>query len=266
MQPRTSRELLGLSSTAGLINDLEATALGLATLRGGGRSDPERRAWPTRAAWWVSSLREQVWAKQGSSGRRERAAAIATEGGNAGFAPASSEQTRLLEFLREGPEAHVSVEYGLLGVAGSSTSFGWCLHEAGRGEPGLVRPTSTRTGRRAGGHRTHWARQARRRRGETRARALRGRSTALKLGNLALRLLATGGIYIAARHRGQAPRPSSRTAASWPRSPARADSRTLLHTIPVHVVTNELTALLGAARHASERRPLALERGRASEA
>lgn len=68
-------------------------------------------------------------------------------------------------------------------------------------------------------------------------------------GNLALKLMATGGVYIGG---GIAPR-----IASWLARPTFIDAflgkgrlRAVLEAMPVHVVMNDKTALLGAARHA----------------
>ena len=68
-------------------------------------------------------------------------------------------------------------------------------------------------------------------------------------GNLALRLLATGGVYvdggIAVKHVNQLSAGGFMDA--FVDKPPLSE---LLRRIPVHVVTNDLTALLGAARHA----------------
>ncbi len=70
-------------------------------------------------------------------------------------------------------------------------------------------------------------------------------------GNLALKLLATGGVYLGG---GIAPKilsvlqqPAFRNAFL-----DKGRMRSLLETIPVRVILNEGTALLGAARHAAE--------------
>ena len=242
-------QLLDLSS-AGLVNDLEATALGLATLRG---EDVvtlnEARADPTGTVGVIAAgtgLGEAGLIRaQGAS------AAIATEGGHAGFAPASSDQARLLEFLREGSDAHVSVEsvcsgYGLVNI------FGWCLHEAGRGDPDWL------AREREGGDPAAAVARVAQAGADDEARRALGLFIEIygsEAGNLALRLLATGGIYVAGGIAGKllVELSDGRFMAAFTN---KGSFSTLLQTIPVHIVVNHLTALLGAARHASERRPL----------
>ena len=242
-------ELLGLN-TAGLINDLEATALGLATLRA--EDVVTLNDVPADPSGVVGVIAAGTGLGEAGLVRAQGAsAAIATEGGNAGFAPASSEQTRLLEFLREGPEAHVSVEYVCSGY-GLVNIFRWCLHEAGRGEPDWF--ADEYKNRDAPAAIAHIGQEgvddeARR------ALELFVGVYGSEAGNLALRLLATGGIYIAGGIAGKllTELADGRFMAAFT---GKGRFSELLHTIPVHVVTNELTALLGAARHASERRPL----------
>ena len=74
--------------------------------------------------------------------------------------------------------------------------------------------------------------------------------TALKAGNLALTIMATGGVYLGG---GIAPKIISKL-----KEPefmnaftAKGRMRPLLQDIPVRVIMNPKTALLGAARHAA---------------
>ncbi len=67
-------------------------------------------------------------------------------------------------------------------------------------------------------------------------------------GNLALKLLATGGVYVGG---GIAPKilpQAARRRRSWTPSTAKGRFAELLARVPVHVILNERTALLGAAR------------------
>ena len=69
-------------------------------------------------------------------------------------------------------------------------------------------------------------------------------------GNLALKTMATGGVYVGG---GIAPRIVERLRAGgfMEAFVAKGRMRTLLESIPVRVVLNDRTALLGAARHAA---------------
>ncbi len=243
---RSMAASLGLG-TVGLVNDLEATALGLpalspsdlVTLNPG--SPEESGTVGVIAAG--TGLGEAGLVRAGGT-----TATIATEGGNAGFAPATHDESRLLDFLRTDGEEHVSVEsvcsgYGLVNV------FRWCLHEAGRETPGWLAgedaPAMVSDLAQAGSD-------------EVAERAL-GVFLGIygsEAGNLALRLLATGGVYVAGGIAGKLLEALS----GGPFMEAFVNKgrfSDLLRSIPVHIVTNDLTALLGAARHAAERRPLA---------
>ena len=242
-------QLLDLSS-AGLVNDLEATALGLATLRG---EDVvtlnEARADPTGTVGVIAAgtgLGEAGLIRaQGAS------AAIATEGGHADSprppairhgCSSSSAKARML----------MSASSRSARGTASSTSSGWCLHEAGRGDPDWL------AREREGGDPAAAVARVAQAGADDEARRALGLFIEIygsEAGNLALRLLATGGIYVAGGIAGKllVELSDGRFMAAFTN---KGSFSTLLQTIPVHIVVNDLTALLGAARHASERRPL----------
>jgi len=236
--------LLGLS-VVGLINDLEAAALGLDALDSGdlrtvnvGVADPEG----TRAIIAAGTgLGQAGLAKDGDT-----LVPIATEGGNAGFAPATHEQVRLLEFLRGEAGAHVSTEevcsgYGLVNV------YRWCLHEAGRSEPSWLRDPSCEidvpavvSGKAEDGSDVEAAR----------ALAAFAQIYGSEAGNLALRFMATGGVYVAG---GMAMKLADSLVAGGFLDAFFDKGRLsdLLRSMPVHIVLNDSVALIGAARHAA---------------
>lgn len=79
-------------------------------------------------------------------------------------------------------------------------------------------------------------------------------------GNLALKLLATGGVYVGG---GIAPKilPRLRDGAFLAAFTAKGRFAELLERVPVHVILNERTALLGAARLARGEPPSLHHRG-----
>ncbi|MGI9659171.1 MAG: glucokinase, partial [Gaiellaceae bacterium] len=235
--------VLGLPSV-GLLNDLEATAVGLEALRpddlvtlNEGYPDPTGNRAVIAAG---TGLGQAGIVRVGDS-----LVPFATEAGHACFAPASSEQSDLLTFLREDLQHQVSVELVCSGM-GILNIFRWCLHESQRSEPAWFTRELEE--------------------GDPAAAVTRAAAEAIdedavrtvgvfvdiygsEAGNLALRMLATGGVYVAGGIAGKL-------------KDALADGRflaafldksrlvELLRKTPVHLVLNDQTALLGAALHA----------------
>ena len=236
--------LLGLP-VVGLINDLEAAAWGLDALDSGdlrtlnaGVPDPSG----TRAIIAAGTgLGQAGLARDGDT-----LVPIATEGGNSGFAPATREQVHLLAFLRGDTDAHVSTEevcsgYGLVNV------YRWCLHEAGCSEPSWLQDPSGETdvpalvsGRAEDGSDAEAAR----------ALAIFSEIYGSEAGNLALRFMATGGVYVAG---GMAIKLADSLVAGGFLDAFFSKGRLsdLLRSMPVHIVLNGSVALIGAARHAA---------------
>lgn len=228
----------------GLLNDLEANAWGLAGLR------PDDLLTLQAGAPGATGNSAIIAAGTGLGeaglywdGRRHHP--YATEGGHADFAPVDEAQDGLLHWLRE---RHGTVSWervvsgpGLVGI------YTW-LRDVKRfkEDPGLAEEM---------------------RQGDAAAvisrAALAGRcalsSAALDLfvaaygteaGNLALKTMATGGLYIGG---GIAPRIAERlrTGRFMQAFVAKGRMRPLMESMPVMVVMNDRTALLGAARHAA---------------
>ncbi len=234
---------LGLAEVL-LINDLEANAWGLAALPDTDFAvlQPGRAA-PTGNAAVISAgtgLGEAglVW-----DGRRHRP--IASEGGHADWAPQDELQLALWRFLAA-EVGHVSVErvlsgpglhniYRFLRDAQRLAEPGWLTDLLRSEEPA---PVISRAGLEG--------------RAEICVRAL-GLFVAIygaEAGNLALRMLATAGVYLGG---GIAPRilPALRSSTFRDAFTAKGRLRSLLEGVPVRVVLNDQAALLGAARRAA---------------
>jgi glucokinase len=239
--------LLGLARV-GLVNDLEATALGLALLGADDLVTLSNGAPDEHGTVAVIAAGTGL-GQAGLVPTGDAPTTVATEGGNAGFAPASAEETRLLAFLRAELGEHVSVEvacsgYGLVNI------YRWCLHEAGRalpewllGESHDVDPAAIVSRLGASGEDGDAARAL-----ETFVRIYGSEA-----GNLALRLFATGGVYVAGGIAGKL-LDVLRNGVFMEAFTSKGRLSELMRSIPVHVVTNDLTALLGAAQHAARAR------------
>jgi glucokinase len=234
---------------AWLLNDLEANAYGIDALAPGdldvlnpGEPDPTGNRAVVSAGTGLGEA-AAMW-----DGRRH--VPFASEGGHADFAPADLLQVELLRFLlRE--LGHVSVERVLSGPG--LVNIYRFLRDTGRGEePAWLRDEL------AGGDRPAAISRA----------ALAGRSAlanqALDLfvtiygqeaGNAALRVLATGGVYLGG---GIAPRIVERLRGRAFREAfgAKGRLRPFLEAIPVRIILNDQAALLGAARCAAIRAAL----------
>jgi len=228
----------------GLMNDLEANAWGLAcldpddllTLQGGAPDAAGNSA--IIAAGTGLGEAGLHW-----DGRRHHP--FATEGGHADFAPVDEQQDGLLRWLRE---RHGTVSWERVVSGPGLVNIYTYLRDARRfkEDPGVAE--EMRGGDAAAAI--------------TRA-GLAGRcalsSAALDLfvaaygaeaGNLALKTMATGGVFLGG---GIAPRITARLRAGRfiQAFVAKGRMRPLMESMPVRVVLNDRTALLGAARHAA---------------
>ena len=231
-----------------LLNDLEASAHGLPWLR------PDEIVVLQEGAPDAAGHRALIAAGTGLGeaglywdGRRHRP--FATEGGHASFAPSDEVEIDLLRHLIRRFE-QVSWErvlsgpglvniYSFLRDSGRGEEPSWLADEISSGEPAAVISTVALAGR------------------------SRLCSDALDLfvtlygaeaGNLALKVMATGGVYVGG---GIAPRilPRLRGPAFVKAFVAKGRMRPLLEAIPVRVVLNDSLALLGAARYAASEAP-----------
>ncbi|MFQ5693002.1 MAG: glucokinase [Nitrospinota bacterium] len=240
---RRLAEALGLK-TVHLINDLEANAYGIAALGPEdfavlNEGDPE----PTGNAALISA--GTGLGEAGLRWRDGRHEPFPSEGGHADFAPRNEVEIELLRYLlRE--FGHASYERVLSGPGLRTISR--CLRDTGRGED--------------------TAGVAERMREEDPAAviseaALEGRcglcAKAMDLfvsvygaeaGNLALKVLASGGVFLGG---GIAPKilPKLKEPAFLEAFTAKGRMRGLLEAVPVRVILNDQAALLGAARFAA---------------
>ncbi len=237
---RSLAKELGLG-TVGLINDLEANAYGIAALESAdflalnaGAPDADGNMAIISAGTGLGEA-GLFW-----DGRRHRP--FATEGGHATFAPQNELEGELLRYLR-GTYDHVSVERVLSGPG--LVNIYTFLRDTGRGEE----PT--------------WL--ADRMRQEDPAAVIAGTAFEGKnglcvqaldflfaiygaeAGNLALKVMATGGVFIGG---GIAPKifRTLKNTAFMEAFTAKGRMKPLLAAMPVRVILNSKTALLGAAR------------------
>jgi glucokinase len=234
----------------GLINDLEANAHGIFTLTGADFAELNAGvAAPTGNIAVISAGTGLGEAGMYWDGARHHP--FATEGGHTDFAPHTDLELELLRYLRGKLTGHVSWERvvsgpGLAGIyeflrdTGRGTEPPWLTEALKMGDPPAVISTAALDGK-----------------SELCVQALDLFVDAYgdEAGNLALKLMATGGVYIGG---GIAPR--ILTKLREPRfMKAFVDKgrlAPLLQTIPVRVITNDKTALFGAARCAALRASL----------
>ena len=172
-------------------------------------------------------------------GRRHRP--VASEAGHADWAPQDELQVALWRFLA-GEVGHVSVERVLSGP-GLYNIYRFLRDAQGLAEPGWLTDAL-----RSDAPAPVISQAALEGRAEIcgRALALFVAIYGAEAGNLGLRLLATGGVYLGG---GIAPRilPALRSRAFLDAFGCKGRLRSLLETIPVRVVLNDQAALLGAA-------------------
>ncbi len=227
-----------------LLNDLEASAHGLPALRsdesvvlqeGAQRPDGNQALIAAGTGLGEAAL---YW-----DGRRHRP--FATEGGHAGFAPADEPQTELLRYLLRRFEP-VSWErvlsgpglvniYSFLRDTGRGEEPPWLAGEMSAGDPAVVISNAGLSGR---------SRLC------LEALDLFVALFGVETGNLALKIMATGGVFVAG---GIAPKilPRLRGPGFVEAFVAKGRMRPLLESMPVRVVLNDRLALLGAARYAA---------------
>ena len=229
---------------AGLVNDLEANALGiealgpddLATLNEGDRSAGGNMA--------VISAGTGL-GEAGIYAARGHRHVFASEGGHADFAPRTELQADLLRWLSERCE-HVSYERVCSGM-GLVNVYTFVRERSGESAPDWLRAEMAEHD--AGVAITQAALEGR---DEVCAQALDVMVSVFgaEAGNLALTVMATGGVYVGG---GIAPRILSKLEDGMFMRAFVDKGRLedLLRAIPVHVILNDETALLGAALCAS---------------
>lgn len=227
--------------TVSVINDLEANAYGIATLTpmdfltlNAGASDATGNAAVIAAG---TGLGEAGLYWDGATHRP-----FATEGGHTDFAPRTSLEMELLHFLLT-KFSRVSYErvlsgpglvniYQFLRDTGRSQEPTWLTEELQAPDPAAVITHAALTGRNA------LCEQA---------LDLFVSLYGAEAGNLALKVMATGGVFIGG---GIAPKIISKlTAPTFMEAfVTKGRMRPLLEAMPVRVILNEQTALFGAAR------------------
>jgi glucokinase len=243
---RQVADTIGLPSVE-LVNDLGATAYGIAELT---TADLEtlNRGDPSIGGNLAVIAAGTGLGEAGLIWNGECYYAVATEGSHSDFGPRSALQVELYTFLAR--DSHVSYEDVCSGI-GLVTLYRFLRERSRKEEPAWL-ADAIHDGDAAAA---------------ISSAALAGRdpvcAEALDLmvsiygaeaGNLALRLLATGGIYIGG---GIAPHilPKLRQHSFLDSLTAKGRFRAMLEQIPVHVILNERAGLFGAARIARREPP-----------
>jgi glucokinase len=173
---------------------------------------------------------------------------FASEGGHADFAPRTPRDVRLLEFLAR-QHAHVSWERVVSG-GGLLNIFAFLRDVEGMPVPAALAEALARE---ADGDPAVISAAALAARAPIAVEALDtfARLLGSEAGNLALKLMATGGVYLTG---GIAPKilPKLRDGTFLAAFVDKGRFKDLLQRIPVRVVLDEATALYGAARYAAE--------------
>ena len=229
-----------------LVNDLEANAHGIASLGpddfavlNAGVPDPSGNAAVIAAGTGLGEA-GLYW-----DGARYRP--FGSEGGHASFSPGDARESELLAYLRR-DLAHVSWErvlsgpglfnlYRFLRDRGGGEEPPWLAEAISAGDPAAVISEAAREQRAVLCER---------------AMDLFVSLYGAEAGNLALKMLATGGVYVGG---GIAPRNIARMrdGAFMRAFIDKGRMGPLLERIPVRVILNDKAALLGAARVAAER-------------
>lgn len=248
--PIDARELaaaVGLESVA-LLNDLAASAYGIAELL---PDDIETLNQGAPAPDGVVAV-IAAGTGLGEAGllvRGQRYEVIASEGGHADFAPRSELEVELWRYLAA-EDPHVSYErvcsglglvniYRFLRLRSETPEPPWLAHEIADRDPGAA------ISRAALEHRDSVCVQT---------LDMMVSIYGAEAGNLALKYLATGGVYLGG---GIAPRILSKLRDGTFMCAFAAKGRfgALLSRVPVHVIVNERAALLGAAHYARTAEP-----------
>ena len=169
-----------------------------------------------------------------------------SEGGHVDFAPRTELETELREWVARDAE-HVSFELVCSGV-GLLNTYEFLRSRSAAGEPEWLRNDRVQRGAVA----ITEAGLERRDPVATEALDLLVSMYGAQAGNMALAVMATGGVYLGG---GIAPRilPRLREGAFMRAFTDKGRLSDVVERIPVWVIRNELTALLGAARHAQRR-------------
>jgi glucokinase len=243
---RQVADTIGLPSIE-LVNDLAATAYGIAELT---TADLEtlNRGDPSIGGNLAVIAAGTGLGEAGLIWNGDCYQAVATEGSHSDFGPRSALQVELYTFLAR--DSHVSYEDVCSGI-GLVNLYRFLRERSRAGEPAWL----------AGAIRDGDAAAAISSAGLTGSDPICAQSLDLmasiygaEAGNLALRLLATGGIYVGG---GIAPHilPKLRQPSFLDSLTAKGQFRTVLEQIPVHVILNERAGLLGAARIARREPP-----------
>jgi glucokinase len=247
--PVDAREVaraLGLpEASVAVINDLEANAWGIAWL---GRddlvalNDADGEQEGNLALISAGTGLGQAFVTLGPHGEEVHA----SEGGHADFAPRTPLESELREWLaREGE--HVSYERVCSGT-GLTNVYEFLRGRSDGPEPKWLTKQRAQDGAAA------ITRAGLERRDPVASEALdlMVSISGAQAGNLALTVLATGGVYLGG---GIAPKilPRLQEGAFLEAFTDKGRLAELVERIPVRVILNELTALLGAARHADQR-------------
>ena len=227
-----------------LINDLEANAYGIATLAPVDFALLQRGAPDARGNCVVISpgtgLGEAALHWEGT-----RYAPLASEGGHSSFAPSDELQDEMLKYMRA-KFGHVSWErlvcgpglvniYEFLRDTGRGEEPPWLAAEMKQGDPAAVISSAALAGKSALCEK---------------ALDLFVVLLGSEAGNMALKVLATGGVYIGG---GIAPKilPKLRTPAFLAAFTNKGRLKEVLESMPVRVILNDGTALRGAAFRAT---------------
>jgi glucokinase len=239
-------DTIGLPSIE-LVNDLAATAYGIAELT---TADLEtlNRGDPSIGGNLAVIAAGTGLGEAGLIWNGECYHAVATEGSHSDFGPRSVLQVELYAFLAR--DSHVSYEDVCSGI-GLLTLYRFLRERSHTGEPAWL-ASAIRGGDAAAAISSAGLIGA----DPVCAQALDLMVSiyAAEAGNLALKLLATGGIYVGG---GIAPHilPKLRQHSFLDSLTAKGRFRAMLEQIPVHVILNERAGLLGAARIARREPP-----------
>lgn len=231
-------------ATVTLLNDLEATGWGVSALDENqiavlnpGRPDAVGNGAVVAAGTGLG--------EGGIYWDRGTAKPFACEGGHASFSPTDEVGDRLLHFLR-GIHGHVSWERVLSGP-GLANLFRFMVSEAGEAEPEWFLEADQ-----AGDPVPAISEMALEGRCDISVRTLEvfARLYGEEAGNLALKVMATGGVWVGG---GIAPRIRQflEDGAFMEGFLAKGRMRPLLETMPVKIILDDRAALLGAARFAA---------------
>lgn len=229
-----------------LLNDLEATAYGMLYLDESDFRDLNPSAETQHGNRAViaagTGLGEAMLLREGDGYRP-----VGSEGGHADFAPSDALQSRLLSWLWKRYPDHVSIERVLSGP-GIYTLYEFLREESGLNEPAFMRSLPSNADRSAA-----VSRSALEENDPLCAKVLEHFAAiyGAEAGNLALKTMAVGGIYIGG---GIAPKILPFLEAHFMKHfAAKGRFEPLLRTISVRVSLRQDTALIGAAHYAKDR-------------